>query len=76
MDSNLSFFNNDNISNYKNYKSKDTRGVSFLLFLIFPLANIIALFYALLIYQTPLIIKYAIAIMTMLFYIGLFFYSS
>lgn len=58
----------------KTIKSKDTKGVSLLLFIIFLVANIIALIYATLIYQTPLMLKYSIAIITTLFYICLFFY--
>jgi MtN3 and saliva related transmembrane protein len=58
----------------KTIKSKDTRGVSLLLFVIFLIANIIALAYAIMISQSPLIIKYSIAIVTTIFYIGLFFY--
>ena len=44
----------------KTVKSKDTNGVSLLLFIIFLVANIIALTYAILISQSPLIIKYGI----------------
>ena len=56
----------------KTIRSKDTSGVSILLFVIYLLANIIALIYALLIFQTPLIIKYIIAIVTTAIYIGLY----
>ena len=58
----------------KTIKSRDTKGVSLLLFIIYLVANIIAIIYALLINQYPLIIKYAIAIVTTVFYIGIFFY--
>jgi len=58
----------------KTIKSKDTNGVSLLLFVIFLLANMIALIYAVLISQPPLIIKYVIAIITTLIYIGIFLY--
>ncbi|MFA6023057.1 MAG: PQ-loop repeat-containing protein [Candidatus Pacearchaeota archaeon] len=58
----------------KTIKSKDTKGVSLLLFIIFLIANIIALIYAIMINQSPLMIKYTIAIVTTLFYIGLFIY--
>ncbi|MBI5392777.1 PQ-loop repeat-containing protein [Candidatus Woesearchaeota archaeon] len=60
----------------KTIKSKDTKGVSLLLFIIFLIANIIALIYAILITQPPLIIKYVIAILTTITYIGIFFYYS
>ncbi len=62
----------------KTLKSKDTNGVSLLLFIIFLIANIIALTYAIMISQSPLIIKYAIAIVTTLAYIiiFLFYYSK
>ncbi len=60
----------------KTIQSKDTKGVSLLLFVIYLVANIIALAYAFLISQSPLIIKYAIAIVTTVFYIGLFFYYT
>lgn len=58
----------------KTIKLKDTKGVSLLLFIIFLIANMIALIYAMLINQIPLIIKYSIAITTTIFYIGLFIY--
>lgn len=58
----------------KTIKLKDTKGVSLLLFIIFLIANIIALIYATMINQAPLMIKYIIAIITTLFYIGLFIY--
>lgn len=58
----------------KTIKSKDTSGVSLLLFIIFLIANIIALIYAILITQPPLIIKYIIAIITTIAYIGIFLY--
>lgn len=60
----------------KTIKSKDTSGVSLLLFVIFFIANIIALIYALMISQPPLIIKYIIAIITTLIYIGIFMFYS
>ena len=56
----------------KTIKSKDTTGVSLLLFMIFLVANIIALSYAILISQPPLIIKYIIAIVTTVVYIAIF----
>lgn len=58
----------------KTIKRKDTRGVSLMLFVIFLIANIIALTYAFMINQSPLIIKYSIAIATTVIYIGLYFY--
>ncbi|MEK6943406.1 MAG: PQ-loop repeat-containing protein [Nanoarchaeota archaeon] len=58
----------------KTLKMKDTSGVSLLLFVIYLVANFIALAYALMINQMPLIIKYVIAIVTTVFYIGVFFY--
>ncbi len=58
----------------KTIKSKDTSGVSIVLFMIFLLGNMIALIYAILIYQNPLIIKYSIAILTTLAYIGIYMY--
>lgn len=60
----------------KTIKSKDTKGVSLLLFVIYLIANIIALTYALLINQSPLVVKYVIAILTTVFYIALFFFYS
>lgn len=62
----------------KTIKLKDTSGVSFLLFIIFLIANIIALIYAIMISQPPLIIKYIIAIATTLAYmvIFLFYYTK
>jgi len=58
----------------KTLRSRDTKGVSLLLFVIFLIANIIALIYAILISQGPLIIKYIIAIETTLMYIAIFGY--
>ena len=56
----------------KTIKSKDTSGVSLLLFIIFLIANVIALIYAIMISQPPLIIKYIIAIVTTVGYIAIF----
>ena len=56
----------------KTVKSKDTKGVSLWLFIIFLIANSIALVYAFLIHQQPLIIKYVLAIITTITYIILF----
>ena len=56
----------------KTIKSKDTSGVSLFLFIIFLIANTIALTYAILISQPPLIIKYTIAIITTITYIAIF----
>lgn len=53
-------------------KSKDTSGVSLMMFIIFLIANIIALTYAFLIYQPPLIIKYIIALVTTVIYLVLY----
>src|SRR3989344_9374033 len=53
-------------------KSKDTSGVSLMMFVIFFIANIIALTYALLINQVPLIIKYIIALATTMIYLTLY----
>ena len=58
----------------KTIKSKDTSGVSLLLFIIFLIANIIALIYAIMISQPPLIIKYIIAIVTTIAYIAIFLF--
>ncbi len=56
----------------KTIKTRDTKGVSLLLFVIFLIANVIALTYALLISQPPLIIKYVIAFITTITYIILY----
>lgn len=53
-------------------KLKDTQGVSLLMFIIFLIANIIALIYAFLIGQFPLIIKYILALVTTMIYIVLY----
>ena len=58
----------------KTIKSKDTKGVSLLLFIIFLIANIIALIYAIMISQPPLIIKYIIAIISTVAYIVIFLF--
>lgn len=58
----------------KTIRSKDTKGVSLLLFVIFLVANIVALNYAVLISQKPLIIKYSFAIAATSFYILIFLF--
>ena len=58
----------------KTIKEKNTSGVSLMFFFIFLIANIIAITYAFMINQSPLIIKYTIAIITTITYIGLYFY--
>ena len=58
----------------KTLRSRDTKGVSLFLFLIFLIGNIIALVYAILIGEKPLVIKYIIAIETTLAYIGIYVY--
>jgi len=57
----------------KTIRVKDTSGVSLLLFTIYLTANIVALIYALMIDQMPLIIKYTIAIVTTVFYLIIYF---
>jgi MtN3 and saliva related transmembrane protein len=56
----------------KTIKQKNTKGISLWLFLIFFLANIIALIYAFMINQLPLIIKYVLGITESIFYITIF----
>ncbi len=56
----------------KTIKTRSTDGVSLFLFIICLVANVIALIYALLIYQEPLIFKYTLAIMITLFYIAIY----
>ena len=56
----------------KTLRSKDTSGVSLLLFIIYLIANFIALAYAIMIYQPPLIIKYILAIDTTVLYIAIY----
>jgi uncharacterized protein with PQ loop repeat len=56
----------------KTVRTKDTGGVSLFLFVIYLVANILALIYAFMIYQTPLIIKYVIAIITTVIYLILY----
>ena len=56
----------------KTVKLKDTSGVSLLLFVIYLIANIVALVYAFLILQPPLIIKYIVAIITTVVYLILY----
>ena len=60
----------------KTVRTKDTSGVSLFLFVIYLVANVIALIYALLISQSPLIIKYVIGIITAIIYLVVFFYYS
>jgi len=51
----------------KTIRTKDTEGVSLFLFIIFLTANVVALVYAILINQFPLMFKYSLAIMTTLY---------
>jgi len=74
MDCDSFILNYDNSTDDKTIRSKDTSGVSLLLFIIYLIANIVALVYAFMISQTPLIIKYIIAIFTTVIYLGLYFY--
>lgn len=56
----------------KTIKTKSTKGVSLLLFIIYLLGNTIAIIYAFMINQYPLIIKYNLAIITTIFYITIY----
>ncbi len=56
----------------KTLKLKDTRGVSLLLFVTYFIANVIALIYAYMIDQPPLIFKYLIGIITAEIYLIIF----
>jgi MtN3 and saliva related transmembrane protein len=56
----------------KTIKVKDTRGVSLLLFVTYFVANIIALIYAFMIDQSPLIFKYLLGIITAEIYLIIF----
>jgi MtN3 and saliva related transmembrane protein len=57
---------------FKTIKSRNVKGVSLLLFVTYLVANIIALIYAYLISQEPLIIKYYFGIITAEIYIIIF----
>jgi MtN3 and saliva related transmembrane protein len=56
----------------KTIRSKDTTGVSLGLFVLYLNANIVALIYAFMINQPPLIIKYVLAIVETIIYIAVF----
>jgi len=56
----------------KTIKLKTTKGVSIELFIVYFIANCIALVYALLIEQNPLILKYTIGLTTAIFYICIY----
>jgi len=56
----------------KTVKTKCVDGVSLLLYVMYLVGNVIALWYAILIRQNPLVIKYVIAILTTVFYITLY----
>tara|TARA_Y100000034_G_C6865757_1_gene394546 strand:+ start:1258 stop:1533 length:276 start_codon:yes stop_codon:yes gene_type:complete len=60
----------------KTLKTKNTEGVSLLLFVIYLIANIIAIIYAFMISQPPLIIKYQIGITVTVFYIIVYYVYS
>lgn len=57
---------------YKTARTKTVEGVSSPLFIINLIANIVALVYALLIQQGPLVIKYVIALVLTAVYLGLY----
>lgn len=56
----------------KTIRTKDPKGVSLTLYIIYLVGNIIALCYAFLISQPPLMFKYTVAILTTIIYVGLF----
>lgn len=56
----------------KTVKTRCVDGVSLLLYVMYLVGNIIALWYAILISQNPLIIKYVIGLITAVFYITLY----
>ena len=56
----------------KTIKTKSTKGVSLALFVVYLLANIVALIYAVLINQYPLMIKYNLAIIISIFYLTIY----
>ena len=58
----------------KTIRLKDTKGVSLFFFFIYLIANIVALIYAFLIKEPPLVIKYELGIVVSFFYIVLFVY--
>lgn len=60
----------------KTIKIKKVDEVSLGLYILLLLANIVALVYAILINQPPLLIKYVLGIITTTFYIGLYAYYS
>jgi len=53
----------------KTIRTKDVKGISLPFFTIYLIANIDALFYALLIHQNPLLIKYSFGIITTIIYL-------
>ena len=57
----------------KTYISKDITGVSLGSYIILLVANIIALMYAVMIKQNPLVLKYSVAIVIVIAYLILFF---
>ncbi|MBM2816852.1 MAG: hypothetical protein HW421_3614 [Ignavibacteria bacterium] len=57
----------------KTLKTKSVDNVSLALFIMFLIGNIIAICYAYLIEQKPLIIKYLLAIGTTIFYLVVYF---
>ena len=56
----------------KTIKLKTTKGVSIELFIVYFVANCIALVYAILIDQNPLILKYMIGVVTAILYIYIY----
>lgn len=60
----------------KTLRTKNIAGVSLGLFLVYLTANIIALIYAFMITQPPLIIKYEIGIMTSFLYLTIYYIYS
>lgn len=60
----------------KTYKSKTVEGLSLWLLLISFVANIVALYYATLIHQKPLQIKYVAGLLFLSLTIGMYMYIS
>lgn len=56
----------------KTWRTQTVEGVSLALFVLYLISNVIALAYALLIDEAPLIIKYVIAIATSVLYLWLY----
>jgi MtN3 and saliva related transmembrane protein len=58
---------------FKTIKTQTVKGVSVIQYLLFLVGNIIALIYAIMISQPPLVIKYILALIAVIIYLTIYY---